>query len=203
MSPQPTVATSTDAPPAGKPPNLWRDRTYRTYLAYVAYVATETVLFLDDAVFKVGLPLWIAHASDAPHGLAPLLKVLNNLMVVVLQVPLARFGTTTAATGNLLIPAPAAFALGGANLALPATGGAVTATVLLTAWAVAFTRAEMVHATISWELALALAPAPRRAPMSACTDSPSPPSAASAHSRSPRPSPPARSTGPSSAPTSL
>ncbi|WP_405857287.1 hypothetical protein [Streptomyces sp. NBC_01515] len=32
-----------------KPPNLWRDRTY------LAYVATETVLFLDDAVFKVGL----------------------------------------------------------------------------------------------------------------------------------------------------
>jgi hypothetical protein len=50
-SPQRVVATSKDAPPASKPPNPWRDRTY------LAYVATETVLFLDDAVFKVGLPL--------------------------------------------------------------------------------------------------------------------------------------------------
>ncbi|MEV0741314.1 MFS transporter [Streptomyces sp. NPDC050549] len=151
-SPQRVIATSTDAPPANKPPNPWRDRIY------LAYVATETVLFLDDAVFKVGLPLWIAHASEAPHGLAPLLMVLNNLMVVALQVPLARFGTTTTAARNLLIPLSAAFALGGTTLALSATGGAVTATVLLTASAVAFTMAEMLHATVSWELSVALAP---------------------------------------------
>ena len=151
-SPQRVIATSKDAPPASKPPNPWRDRIY------LAYVATETVLFLDDAVFKVGLPLWIAHASEAPHGLAPLLMVLNNVMVVALQVPLARFGTTTTAARNLLIPLSAAFALGGTTLALSATGGAATATVLLTASAAAFTMAEMLHATVSWELSVALAP---------------------------------------------
>ncbi|WP_427923756.1 MFS transporter [Streptomyces sp. cg40] len=151
-SPQRVIATSKDAPPADKPPNPWRDRTY------LAYVATETVLFLDDAVFKVGLPLWIAHASQAPHGLAPLLMVLNNVMVVALQVPLARFGATTTAARKLLIPLSAAFALGGTTLALSATGGAVTATALLTASAAAFTVAEMLHATVSWELSVALAP---------------------------------------------
>ncbi|WOX08194.1 MFS transporter [Streptomyces sp. N50] len=151
-SPTRTLATSKNAPPASKPPNPWRDRTY------LAYVATETVLFLDDAVFKVGLPLWIAHAGDAPHGLAPLLMVLNNVMVVAFIVPLARFATTTAATRNLLIPLSIAFALGGATLALSATGGTVTAIVLLTASAAAFTMAEMLHATISWELSVALAP---------------------------------------------
>lgn len=151
-SPRRVIATSKDAPPANKPPNPWRDRTY------LAYVATETVLFLDDAVFKVGLPLWIAHASEAPHGLAPLLMVLNNVMVVALQVPLARFGATTTAARNLLIPLSAAFALGGATMALSATGGAVTATVFLTASAAAFTMAEMLHATVSWELSVALAP---------------------------------------------
>jgi len=151
-SPQRVIATSKDAPPANKPPTPWRDRTY------LAYVATETVLFLDDAVFKVGLPLWIAHASEAPHGLAPLLMVLNNVMVVALQVPLARFGATTTAARNLLIPLSATFALGGTTLALSATGGAVTATVLLTASAAAFTMAEMLHATVSWELSVALAP---------------------------------------------
>lgn len=147
-----TVTGSTTPAPSTKPTGPWRDRTY------LAYVATETVLFLDDAVFKVGLPLWIAHASHAPHGLAPLLLVLNNVMVVALQVPLARFGATTAAARALLIPLSAAFALGGATMALSATGSAVTSTLLLTASAVAFTLAEMLHATVSWELSVALAP---------------------------------------------
>jgi MFS family permease len=147
-----TVTTSKHPAPTTRPATPWRDRTY------LAYVATETVLFLDDAVFKVGLPLWIAHESNAPNGLAPLLMVLNNVMVVALQVPLARFGTTTAAARNLLLPLSATFALGGIAMALAATGGTVTATALLTAAAAAFTMAEMLHATISWELSVALAP---------------------------------------------
>lgn len=151
-SPSRTVITSKHPAPTTRPTNPWHDRTY------LAYVATETVLFLDDAVFKVGLPLWIAHEANAPNGLAPLLMVLNNVMVVALQVPLARFGTTTAAARNLLLPLSATFALGGTVMALAATGGAVTATALLTVAAAAFTMAEMLHATISWELSVALAP---------------------------------------------
>ncbi|MHC3475536.1 MFS transporter [Streptomyces sp. 7R007] len=146
-----TVATSEHPTHAAKPATPWRDRTY------LAYVATETVLFLDDAVFKVGLPLWIAHASTVPHGLAPLLLVLNNVMVVALQVPLARLGTTTTAARRLLIPLSAAFALGGTTMALSATGGTATATLLLVVSAAAFTLAEMLHATLSWELSVALA----------------------------------------------
>ncbi|MET9379896.1 hypothetical protein ABZY09_02120 [Streptomyces sp. NPDC002928] len=77
---------------------------------------------------------------------------------MVLQVPLARFGATTAAARKLLIPLSAAFALGGATVALSAAGGAVSATLFLTASACAFTLAEMLHATVSWELSVALAP---------------------------------------------
>ncbi|MFF5309533.1 MFS transporter [Streptomyces massasporeus] len=153
-SPTRTVATSRDAVPAARPAGPWRDRTY------LAYVVTETVLFIDDAVFKVGLPLWIARTSDVPHGLAPLLMVLNNVMVVALQVPLARFGATTAAARALLLPLSAAFALGGAAMALSATGGPLAGILLLTSAAVLFTLAEMLHATISWELSVALAPEP-------------------------------------------
>lgn len=151
-SPRRTVITSKDPAPTTERANPWRDRTY------LAYVATDTLLSLHDSVFKVGLPLWIAHASNAPHGLVPLLLVLNNVLVVALQVPLARFGTTTAAARALLKPLSATFALGGVTLALAATGATVTAALLLTASAVAFTVAEMLHATVSWELSLALAP---------------------------------------------
>lgn len=151
-SPARTIATSKDPVPTTKSANPWRDR------GYLAYVATETVLFLDDAVFKVGLPLWIAHSDQAPHGLAPLLMVLNNVMVVALQVPLARFGATTAAARSLLLPLSAAFALGGVAMTLSATGGVITTTLFLTTSAIAFTVAEMLHATVSWELSVALAP---------------------------------------------
>ncbi|MEU9988122.1 MFS transporter [Streptomyces sp. NPDC048045] len=146
------AATSDDALRKRAPAGPWRDRTY------LAYVATETVLFLDDTVFKIGLPLAIAHSQGVPHGLAPLLLVLNNVMVVALQVPLARHGASTAAARNLLLPLSAAFALGGVTLALAATGGTLRAVCLLTASAVAFTLAEMLHATVSWELSVALAP---------------------------------------------
>jgi MFS family permease len=154
-SPARTIATFKDpARPTStpKPSGPWRDRRY------LGYVATETVLFLDDAVFKVGLPLWIAHSASAPHGLAPLLMVLNNVMVVALQVPLARFGATTPAARALLLPLSAAFALGGVAMTLSATGGTVAATVSLTFAAIAFTLAEILHATVSWELSVALAP---------------------------------------------
>ena len=87
-----------------------------------------------------------------------LLLVLNNVMVVALQVPLARIGTTTMAAHALLLPLSAAFAAGGIAMALSATGGATTATLLLTASAAAFTLAEMLHATVSRELSVALAP---------------------------------------------
>jgi hypothetical protein len=58
----------------------WHDRTHP------AYVATDSVLSLDDAVLKIGLPLWIVHVG-APHGLAPPLMVLNNVMVAALLPP--------------------------------------------------------------------------------------------------------------------
>ncbi|MFI5799639.1 MFS transporter [Streptomyces sp. NPDC051677] len=147
-----TVITAKHPKPTARPVSPWRDRTY------LAYVATDTVLFLDDAVFKVGLPLWIAHVATAPHGLAPLLLVLNNVLVVALQVPLSRFGATTAAARALLVPLSAAFALGGVAMTVSTAGGTLTAPLLLTAAAVFFTLAEMLHATISWELSVALAP---------------------------------------------
>ncbi|MFD7340429.1 MFS transporter [Streptomyces violascens] len=150
--PSRTVAKSGDPAARTNPANPWCDRRY------LAFVASETVLFLDDAVFKVGLPLWTVHATDAPHGLVPLLMVLNNVMVVGLQVPLARFGATTAAARRLLFPLSVIFALSGVAMAASAAHGAALATAFLLIATAAFTLAEIIHATISWELSIALAP---------------------------------------------
>ncbi|WP_281287982.1 MFS transporter [Streptomyces roseicoloratus] len=146
------AATSADAPRA-RPAGPWRDRTF------LGYTATDAALFLDDTILQVAVPLWIVHATTAPVGLAPLLLVLNTVLVVLFQVPLARFAATTQAARRLLGPLAVLFLLGTLALAASATGGPAVAITALVAAVVALTFAEILHATASWELSVALAPA--------------------------------------------
>ncbi|GAA3490673.1 MFS transporter [Streptomyces cremeus] len=151
---RPSVAVAGPDPgtsAAGPRSTPWRDRTY------LLYTATEAVLFLDDVIFSVGLPLWIVHATDAPHGLAPLLLVLNNVLVVAFQVPMARLAPTTRAARRLLLPLAGAFVVGTVALAASASAGTWTAVAALIVAATALTCAEMLHATLSWELSVVLA----------------------------------------------
>ncbi|MFD8461674.1 MFS transporter [Streptomyces antimycoticus] len=153
--PTPGDTAPSDSAPASEKttaPTPWRDRRYLTY------TASEAVLFLDDSVFKIGLPLWAVTATSAPHQLVPLLLVLNNVLVVLFQVPFARFGATPNTARTSLWPLAGAFLLGGAALAASAVGAPWFAAVTLVLAATAFTVAEMLHATISWELSVVLAP---------------------------------------------
>ncbi|MFE1552672.1 MFS transporter [Streptomyces sp. NPDC058718] len=146
------VSASTDATPAAKPSNPWRDR------GFLAFTAGDGVFFLHDSILQVALPLWIVHATEAPVGLAPLLLVLNSALVVVFQVPLSRFGATTEAARRLYSPLAALFATGTLAVAASAlTGPNLSIAALITA-AVALTFAEMIHTIASWELSVALAP---------------------------------------------
>ncbi|WP_431041000.1 MFS transporter [Streptomyces sp. P1-3] len=149
-----TEADGTDADGTGKPAAVtpWRDRRY------LLYTATEAALFLDDSVLKIGLPLWLITATSAPHGLAPLLLVLNNVLVVLCQVPFARFGATPGKARRALLPLAAVLLGAGAALAASAAGPPWFATAALLLAATAFTVAEMLHAAVSWELSVALAP---------------------------------------------
>lgn len=150
--PAPRRARGTPEPAGPAGPSPWRDRTY------LLYTLTETVLFFDDAVFKVGIPLWIVHATDAPHGLAPVLLVLNNVLVIAFQLPLSRYGASARQARAVLLPLGGAFAAGAAAFALSAGTGPWLASIALFLAAGAFTLAEMLHATVSWELSVALAP---------------------------------------------
>ncbi|MFF2137425.1 MFS transporter [Streptomyces sp. NPDC058193] len=140
-------------PPRAGAATPWRDRRY------LAFTGSEIWLFLDDSILQVGIPLWIVHATAAPVGLAPLVLVLNSVLVVALQVPLSRFAATTAAARRLLVPIGAAFLTGGMALAASAGGGPWFATAAVLLAAVAFTLAEILHSLSSWELSIALAPA--------------------------------------------
>ncbi|MFE5238967.1 MULTISPECIES: MFS transporter [unclassified Streptomyces] len=147
------IVTGPGVPVTGtRGPTPWRDRRY------LAFTGSEIWLFLDDSILQVGFPLWIVHATTAPVGLAPLVLVLNSVLVIALQVPLSRFGETRAAARRLLVPIGAAFLTGGVALAASADGGPWFATVAVLVAAVAFTIAEILHALSSWELSVSLAP---------------------------------------------
>ncbi|MGW0781863.1 MFS transporter [Streptomyces sp. NPDC002913] len=147
------IVTGPGLPVTGtRAPTPWRDRRY------LAFTGSEIWLFLDDSILQVGFPLWIVHATTAPVGLAPLVLVLNSVLVIALQVPLSRFGETRAAARRLLVPIGAAFLTGGVALAASAEGGPWFATAAVLVAAVAFTIAEILHALSSWELSVSLAP---------------------------------------------
>ncbi|AEN10135.1 MULTISPECIES: MFS transporter [unclassified Streptomyces] len=145
----PGSAASAGHAPGSSP---WRDRRY------LAFTGTEVWLFLDDSLLQVAFPLWIVHGTSAPVGLAPLVLVLNSVLVVALQVPLSRFAETPAAARRLLLPLSVAFLTGGAALAASAAGGPWFATGAVLVAAAAFTLAEILHSLASWELSVALAP---------------------------------------------
>ncbi|MDT9692379.1 MFS transporter [Streptomyces sp. P9(2023)] len=147
-----TSATACDRATA-TPTSPWRDRTF------LGYTATDAALYLDDTILQVAVPLWIVHATSAPVGLAPLLLVLNTVLVVIFQVPLARFGATSRAARRLLVPLAGLFLIGTLALAASAAGGTALAVTALVVAVVALTFAEIIHATASWELSVALAPA--------------------------------------------
>ncbi|MFC9797493.1 MFS transporter [Streptomyces sp. NPDC127584] len=146
------AAASTDPTPAAKPPTPWRDR------GFLGFTAADSVFYLHDSILQVALPLWIVHATEAPFGLAPLLMVANSALVVVFQVPLSRFGSSTEAARRLLVPLAALFAVGTLALAVSALGGRNLAVAALLTAAVALTFAEMIHTIASWEISVALAP---------------------------------------------
>ncbi|WP_405560032.1 MFS transporter [Streptomyces sp. NBC_01180] len=151
QAPSGVVTGSQEPAPAAPPPNPWRDR------AFLLFTATETMLFLDDAVLQVGMPLWIVHATTAPHGLAPLLMVLNCVMVVFCQVPLSRFASTPQSARTLLIPLAGSFTVGCLAMTASSHGGTWAAVTALLVAAIALTFAEMLHSTASWELSVTLA----------------------------------------------
>src|SRR5215203_6551539 len=62
----------------------WRDRRY------LALAALSAVFGMQFGVGEIGVPLWIANHTEAPEVLVAAALILNTVIVVLFQVPLAR-----------------------------------------------------------------------------------------------------------------
>ena len=69
----------------------WRDPRY------LALTALSAVFGMQFGVGEIGVPLWIANHTEAPEVLVAAVLILNTVIVVLFQVPLARAAPTTCA----------------------------------------------------------------------------------------------------------
>ncbi|MEV1156024.1 MFS transporter [Micromonospora chokoriensis] len=132
--------------------------TFRDW-RYLLLTILNTVLLLHMTILAIGLPLWVLEGTNAPRGLIPVLILLNTVLTVLLQVPVAR---------GVELPGAATRALrrGGFLLAACAISAALAgwtddgraAAVLIILACIALTLAELWQSAGSWELSHRYAP---------------------------------------------
>ncbi|MDL5206200.1 MFS transporter [Streptomyces sp. ALI-76-A] len=121
------------------------------------------ILNLHVTILSVGIPLWALEATEMPAGVLPFLVLINTLMSIVLQVPIARGAEREGGAARALRLGGGAMAL--CCLALAAAAGpesAWAAAAVLALGCVLLTFGEMWQATGGWELSYDFAPEDRK-----------------------------------------
>ncbi|MEU8508375.1 MFS transporter [Streptomyces brevispora] len=130
---------------------------------YLLLTGLNGVLNLHVTILSVGIPLWAIGSTSMPAGVLPALLLINTLMSIALQVPIARAAETVDGAARALRLGGLAMVLCCAALAAaagPASAWAA-AGVLIVACAL-LTFGEMWQATGGWELSYAYAPEDRK-----------------------------------------
>ncbi|MBM7503428.1 MFS transporter [Agromyces aurantiacus] len=129
----------------------WRDPRY------LLLTLLSAVFGMQFAVTNIGVPLWVAHSTEAPETVVAAVLILNTVVVVLFQVPLSRGTHDLRVAGR--VSAIAAWLMAGAcvvyALAAGLTAWAAVVVVLLAALAHAF--AEVLSQAGGWGLSFELA----------------------------------------------
>jgi uncharacterized protein involved in propanediol utilization/MFS family permease len=129
---------------------------------YLALTAVNGVLTLHMSLLSVGLPLWLVEHTSGPVTLVPALLVVNTVLAVVLQVPVAGRVRSSRDAARALALAGAGIAACCLALALaPRVDGVAVVAVALAAM-LGLTAAELTQAAAGWDLSFRLAPESRR-----------------------------------------
>ncbi|WP_426509690.1 MFS transporter [Dactylosporangium sp. McL0621] len=125
---------------------------------FLAFVLLDGLLSTHFGLFEVGLPLWIAHRTDAPTWLIAVVYLTNTTAVVLFQVRAARGtdeprGAARAArrAGLTLLVACGLYALSG-------HAHATVTIALLVAGALTHVVGELWHSASGWGISFGLSP---------------------------------------------
>lgn len=133
-----------------------RDRRYMSLVGISSFFGTS------NALLTVALPLWVVTSTSAPRWSVGLLLAVNTVLVVLLQVRIARQGADLpgarrAVTVSGLLFAVAAVAFGAADY-----GAEQVALAILVVATVAAALAEMYNSGAWWTISYEMAPARSR-----------------------------------------
>ncbi|NPC95767.1 MFS transporter [Nocardioides sp. zg-DK7169] len=135
--------------PQGRSP--LRDRTY------LASTALNSVVAMQFGLQNVGVPLWIAHHTEAPTVMVSVVLLLNTVLVASLQVRASRGTHEVRAAGRAVRRGGLLLAVACLLLAAAGSVGAVAAVVLLLVAETVSTAAEILAEAGGWGLAFELA----------------------------------------------
>jgi MFS family permease len=129
----------------------WRDPRY---LVLCVLSAAFTVQF---TIQEIGMPLWVARATTAPHAIISVLLILNTIVVVVLTVPLSRNTHRFRVAGRVSLLAGILLAIACGAYAMAASVPLVWACVALVAASLVAAVAEVLSQAGAWGLSFELA----------------------------------------------
>lgn len=125
---------------------------------FLVFVGLDGVLSMHGALAQIGIPLWVATATDAPRWMISVLLVLNSAAVILLQVRISRGTERLTGAARAGRRAGVLLAITCLVLALSdATSGAVTVGLLIVA-ALAHVLGEMLQSAGGWGISFELAP---------------------------------------------
>ncbi|MBO3740240.1 MFS transporter [Actinoplanes sp. NEAU-H7] len=137
--------------------SLWGFRDWR----YLLLASVNGLLTLHMTLLSVALPLWALRATTAPPSALPLLVLVNTVLAVLLQVPMAGIAQRPDGALRALRYAGLALAVCCALFAAAAGTSRWTAVAVLLAAVLALTAGELWQATGAWDLSYAYAPPDR------------------------------------------
>ncbi|MGY0019272.1 MFS transporter [Streptomyces sp. YJ-C3] len=149
----PKVPGVPPAPRGEKPRGVVRD------LPYLLVAQVSGIARIGPTALAVGLPLWLVVHTDAPRALAAWIMLVNTLMVVFLQVRMARDADTVHGAARLQRYTAVVLAVACAVTALTGAMPGWAAAVVLLAVTVLFTFGEIWGEAARWGLRYELAPA--------------------------------------------
>ncbi|MFF0478799.1 MFS transporter [Streptomyces sp. NPDC004284] len=149
----PKVPGIPPAPRGKRPPGAVRD------VPYLLVAQVSGILRIGPTALAVGLPLWLVVHTDAPRALAAWIMLVNTLMVVFLQVRMARDADTVRGAARLQRITAVVLIVACAVTAVTGRMPAWAAAAVLLAVAVLFTLGEIWGEAARWGLRYELAPA--------------------------------------------
>lgn len=139
----------TRAPRGGRP--VWKSPRY------LALAVLAALFGLQFGLAEVGLPLWIAHRTNAPIVTVAILLIINTVLVIALQMPLSRGTHDLRRAGNVVAVAGITMAITCGIYSATAGVDPVLAVALLAMGMIAHTFAEIWSSAGTWGLSYELA----------------------------------------------